>query len=165
MLTNFKKQMLWQDKYIPLVARKLGEVFIVRSSFKVDTQNATDLVMLHADKMNFAVRLRRLNNYGDRYLNQFTIRAKTKNNKKTEIDKILEGYADYGIYAWVCEKNQRIKHWTIFDFDVFRQTFNKDKLNNKHLYMNQDDSGFYSFDFKELPSNFVIQASIGEINE
>ena len=164
-MNNFNQQMSWQDKYIPLVSQKLGQVFMVRTSFEVDTQKATDLVMLRADKMNIAVRLRKLNNYDDRYLNQFTIRAKTKNNNKTEINKILEGNADIAFYGWVCEKNKRIEHWTIFDLDIFRQEVYKETLDNKHLIMNSDGTGFYAFDFNEFPTNFIIETSIGEINE
>ena len=157
--------MSWQDKYIPIVQQIVGRVFMVRSSFEVDTQKATDLVMLQADKMHIAVRLRKLNNYGCRYLHQFTIRAKTKNNNKTEIDKILEGNADKGFYGWVCEKNKRMEHFTIFDLDIFRQEINKETLNNKHLYMNHDGTGFYVFNYNEFPSNFIIQTSIGKTNE
>tara|TARA_R110002073_G_scaffold307249_1_gene476881 strand:+ start:231 stop:740 length:510 start_codon:yes stop_codon:yes gene_type:complete len=164
MLNNFNQQMSWQDKYIPLVSQKLGQVFMVRSSFEVDTQNATDLVMLRAGTMNFAVRLRKFDNYGSRYLQQFTIRAKTRHNNKTEIHKILEGNADYGFYGWVCEKNKKIEHWTIFDLDIFRQEVNKETLDNKHLIMNPDGTGFYAFYFNEFPSNLIIETSIGEAN-
>tara|TARA_R110001606_G_scaffold275424_1_gene423672 strand:- start:181 stop:675 length:495 start_codon:yes stop_codon:yes gene_type:complete len=164
-VNKFNQQMSWQDKYIPIVQQIVGQVFMVRSSFEVDTQKATDLVMLQADKMHIAVRLRKLNNYGCRYLHQFTIRAKTKNNNKTEIDKILEGNADKGFYGWVCEKNKRMEHFTIFDLDIFRQEINKETLNNKHLIMNPDGTGFYAFNYNEFPSNFIIQTSIGEINE
>lgn len=163
MLNNFNQQMSWQDKYIPLVSQKLGQVFMVRSSFEVDTQNATDLVMLRTDRMNFAVRLRKYDNYGSRYLQQFTIRAKTRHNNKTEIHKILEGNADYGFYGWVYEKNKRLKYWTIFDLDIFRKEVDKETLNNKHLYMNKDGTGFYVFDYKQFPTNFIIETSIGEI--
>jgi len=164
-MSNFNQQMSWQDKYIPIVQQIVGQVFMVRSSFEVDTQKATDLVILQADKMHIAVRLRKLNNYDDRYLNQFTIRAKTKNNNKTEIDKILEGNADKGFYGWVCDKNKIIEHFTIFDLDIFRQEVNKETLDNKHLIKNPDGTGFYAFDFNEFPSNFIIKTSIGDTNK
>jgi hypothetical protein len=161
-MNNFKKQFSWQDRYFEDVAGILGRVFFVRSSFLVDTEQATDLMVLQTEKMHTAIRLRKLNNYGNKYLNEFTIRAKTKFNKKTEIHKILNGFADYGFYGWVCDETKTIKHWTIFSFDIFRKTFNEDVLKGRSILNNPDGSGFYVFNFDELAEDFVIKTNIGE---
>ena len=159
-MDNFNKQFSWQDRYFESVAGILGKVFFTRSSFVVDTEQATDLVVLQTEKMNTAIRLRKLNNYGNKYINEFTIRAKTKFNNKTEIHKILDGFADYGFYGWVCDETKIIKHWTIFSLNVFRKTFNEKNLHQRSILKNPDGSGFYVFNFDELPEDFIIKTNI-----
>lgn len=155
-MSRFTNQFAWQDQRIEEVASILGRIFFIRSSFYEDVDEATDLIVLSSGNAKYAVRLRKYDVYGDKYVNEFTIRSKTRFNNKTEIHKIIEGFADYMFYGWYDDAANNIKYWTILDLNIFRNEISQSMLSATPIINNADGTGFYSFNFNNFSTNLIF---------
>lgn len=121
--SNYLENRKWSDLFIPQLKRELGEAFINIAPEYKDTQEATDLIVFGVGSLCFACRVRRFE-YFERYKNQFTIRLKLPDYKKSELDKIVkEEFGDYYFYGFSNKYNNGsgfIK-FIIFDLKIFRE--------------------------------------------
>lgn len=156
---NFEEQFAWQDQKIEQVASILGKTFFIRSSFKQDVEEATDLIVLESANAKYAVRLRKYDVYGDKYINEFTIRNKTKYGNKTEIHKILNGFGDYMFYGWYDDISNKIKYWSILDLNIFRIEINELIIDATPNIKNKDGTGFFSFNFNSFTNNLIYKTN------
>ena len=99
-----------------------------------DTQYATDFIITTSNR-NVAVRVRE----SDCRFRDLTIRAKTKWNMKTEIDKIKEGHGDIYLYCWK-DRNYEIKDYVIIDIHKLRSSNLLGK--ERKIILNKDSQGF-----------------------
>ena len=107
-----------------------------------DTQYATDFIIKTSNR-NIAVRVRE----SDCRYRDFTIRAKTKYDMKTEIDKLNEGYGDIYLYCWK-GLSGGIKDYIILDINLLRTT---SLLKEKRIIiMNSDGTGFINIKIDKL---------------
>lgn len=139
------------------------------SSFEVDTQQASDLVVLNAKGLSIAARVRRPG-YADAYGHDFTIRLKRDNGQKTEMRKILDGWADWMFYghAHPAEAGEIIR-WMIIDLKSFRahwiRELTKRNQGKKTIRCgkksNEDGTHFAYFDSRTFPDDppILIAAS------
>jgi len=120
--SNYKENRQWSDLFIPELKRVLGENFINVAPEYKDTQEATDLIVMGIGRLCFACRVRRFE-YFEKYKNQFTIRLKLPGYKKSEMDKIKEGFGDYYFYGFSNKKNNGsgFIQYIIFDLNIFRE--------------------------------------------
>lgn len=107
----------WSDQYLPQIQSILEDVMrqrmriIIRpSDFRVDTQQATDLVSGIIGPKAFAARLRRPGVFWGRNFGspthwglQFTIRSARDSGAETELAKIKRGFADWFLYGHIEE--------------------------------------------------------------
>jgi len=112
------------------------------STSEEDSNLSFDLVF----NLNFTISVRirkfRYINYND-----MTIRSKSKNNGKTEIDKIMEGKAQVYFYAYMNQKEDDLIKVRIADVDAIRKlTFVKDYKHKK----NNDNTEFFAYNFKDI---------------
>jgi len=119
--SNYLENRNWSDLFITQLKRELGEVFINIAPEYKDTQEATDLIIFEKGSLDFACRVRRFE-YFEKYKDQFTIRLKLPNYKKSEMDKIMEGFGDYYFYGFSNKYNNGsgFVQYKIFDLNKFR---------------------------------------------
>jgi predicted HTH transcriptional regulator len=153
----YKEQRQFGDSFLEEIKLAIcPKIKITIAGFDDDCKKATDLIVETKDGIKrIAVRTRR---YGMlRYSDEFTIRAYAR-SKKTEIDKIMEGFCDYAFFSFENE-NGKLGIWRLYDLNVFRQYFKE--LKNPNKIDNHDGTtGFYAFKFKDLPKNFVVKSCL-----
>ena len=91
------------------------------ASFEDDAKFATDFLVMKQNALTFACRIR-TEPYFYRYSDEFTIRLDRPSGVKTEMDKIIEGFADRMIYAFGTDGGD-ILSYKIGNLDAFRKTF------------------------------------------
>mgnify|MGYP003123536297 CR=1 FL=1 len=86
---SFNKNKQWADKFIPEIKAALAPYLIRVPNLEADIKRCSDLITLNK---RISVRTRK---YEDlRYKHEFTIRAKTKNKNRSELEKIATGWGD-----------------------------------------------------------------------
>lgn len=115
-----------------------------------DKKQATDFV-INIEGGDIAVRIRRsFQHYRD-----LTIRSRSR-GYKTEIHKILEGWARYYLYCWTDSTNN-ISEWMLIDLNKVREN---NLLNNRQEKINKDGvTGFVFIPYRELEENDCILSS------
>lgn len=151
-LTEYPKDTIIELKEI---IYKYPKIFmdINRSTPIEDTRYATDFVIKQPNR-NVAVRVRDPDPQGRKF-RDLTIRVKTKWDKKTEIDKIKEGYGDIYLYCWK-DKNYKIKDYMIMDIHKLRSSNLLEK--KRRIILNKDRRGVYD-------GTGFIHIKIDELNE
>lgn len=162
---NWKKSKSKVDPYMPMVKAALGQVIINIGEKIEDQKEMTDLKILGTGKKRIGVRVRNpysennpnldiYENFGD----EITIRIK-RQRRKTELQKIMEGWGDIYFYG-IGDKNQsKFKTFTIFDLDGLRQLYNhkgKEIFHAKHW--NKDHSSkLGAMKIKLLDSKYILR--------
>ena len=101
---------------------------------------------LSFEKVNVAVRNRAylyLEKYGD-----FTVRSRSLNGGKTEINKIREGCGDIYLYTWQNQQGNNLHTYLLLDLNRFRESELAFK-EKKHIN-NTDGTCFFSYTMQEL---------------
>jgi hypothetical protein len=97
--TNFQTEKKWSDQFIPRIRQIVGPKLLRPSTLKEDAEEATDLIMLKAEGIRIACRVRR-EGFAERYGNEITITCRRETGHECEYDKmILGGMADWFFYA------------------------------------------------------------------
>lgn len=158
---DWKLDKKWSDKYLPQIKRILGETFIGEPSVEEDQERNTDLIVLNMTGLRFACRIRKEHYFKD-YSGEFTIRSHRPSAKKTELEKILEGWGDFMFYGFANEKE--VFYWKIGDLKIFRTYFSRYCVKNKTVpgikKSNKDSSSdFIAFKWTDLPKEFIYKES------
>lgn len=158
--SNYVENRKWSDLFIPQIKRELGEAFIGIPPEYKDTQEATDLIVMGIGHLCFACRVRRFN-YFEKYKEQFTIRLKLPEYKKSELDKIKEGFGDYYFYGFSNNRNDGsgFIQYLIFDLNIFRKYLKYLKTREEcfKIKSNIDKSpNFISFEINCFPPEMFI---------
>lgn len=125
------------------------------SSIYEDTQLSYDM-KLNIDMM-VSVRIRD-NKY--KRFQDLTIRSKSKNGGKTEIDKILEGKAQIYFYAYMNKEESDLEEINICDIDILRSLHKENKYTKQN---NLDGTKFYAYKFQDI-KNYANQNNLLYIN-
>ena len=144
----------WADQFLPQIGRIVGPHLLHPSTFEVDTQHATDLVMVSATGLDLACRVRRPG-YADKYPFEFTVRSRTKYGAKTELPKLVDGCGDWMFYGHA-DESETIWRWWLINLDAFRAAMVRvDCIRHRaaDTIPNPDGSGFVAFDLREFPES------------
>lgn len=144
----------WSDKFLPQIGAIVGPHLVCTSSFEVDTQKATDLVMVSAKGLDLACRVRRPG-YAEKYPFEFTVRARTRFGAKTEMPKLIDGCGDWMFYGHA-NSSEIISRWWLIDLSAWRSAMIRDKKirqSARNIIPNKDGSGFCSFDIRDFPDD------------
>ena len=76
-----------------------------------------------------------------------TIRSKSKNGGKTEIDKILEGKAQIYFYAYMNKEESDLEEINICDIDILRSLHKENKYTKQNNY---DGTKFNAYKFQDI---------------
>ena len=158
----------WSDRFIPEIQQKVGPMLLVASPFEIDAKEASDLIVLKARDMRIAARVRRPG-YIERYKYQFTVRSKRNNGAKTEMRKLIEGFADWMLYGHSDEEEKRLAEWMLIDLNVWRAYLLERSYKNGWRTLVADEKGntdkatqFMAFDVRSFPSEMLIAGTIAE---
>ncbi|WP_439521091.1 hypothetical protein [Marivita sp.] len=149
----------WSDQFIPEIKRIVGAELLKVASNTLDQTQATDLVMLDAQDMRIAARVRRPG-YAERYPHQFTIRSGLPSGAPTELNKIVNGYGDLMFYGHSDEFG-RLDSWWLIDLRAFRAALIRRADIRYGTQKNFDGTCFTWFDVRSFPNNppLVLLAS------
>lgn len=155
-MPNYTEDRRWSDQFIPQIKRIVGPHLLEVTSFEVDTQEAADLIIMHARTVTLACRVRRPGY--EKYVGQFTIRAKRDTGVTTELQKITNGWGDLMFYGHVNEQDD-IWAWLLVDLHAFRaHLIRTGKPNKSGMVSNRDGTyfaWFNAFDFPPEPPLLV----------
>lgn len=150
----------WSDQFIPAIRKIVGPHLLVESSFEVDSKQAADLVVLKARDMTIAARVRRFG-YADKYPFEFTVRSARDSQAKTEMAKMLEGWADWMFYGHAAQYGSELDRWMLVDLHAWRERLLragygagwKQCATSKS---NGDGTHFLAFDVRRFSPTIVI---------
>jgi len=111
------------------------------SSNKEDSNLSFD-AKFHDKKISIRIRNNEYLKYPD-----LTIRSKSKNNGKTEIDKIKEGMAEIYFYGYLDKDRNRLVKIRVVSVDAIRRLIQKKKY---ELKKNSDGTEFFTFLFSDI---------------
>lgn len=146
----------WSDRFIPQIKALIGPFLLQESEPEVDMKQATDLVILKADDVAIACRVRR-HGYADKYPDQFTVRAHRDSGARTELSKIMNGWADLMFYGHASEDETMIDKWMLLNMDQFR-----DDCKNRRGEVvwqrkdNGDGTQFIAFDANSFDPKIMV---------
>lgn len=159
----------WSDQYLTAIRQIIGPHLLVPSSLEVDTQQASDLVVLRGRDMTIACRVRR-HGYADRYPWDVTLRAKRDSGARTELEKIVEGWADWMFYGHAAQGAGQLDRWFLLDLHQWRREMIREGLRTNFNMQpelrgaickksNGDGTHFVTFDVRRFPPTLVIASS------
>ncbi len=97
--TDFQTEKKWSDQFIPKIRQIVGPQLLRPSTLKEDQEEATDLIMLRAEAIRIACRVRH-EGFAERFGNQITITCRRENGYECEYDKMILGrMANWFFYA------------------------------------------------------------------
>ncbi|KVS50670.1 hypothetical protein WK39_27805 [Burkholderia cepacia] len=160
---SYRDDRTWSDAYLPAIRMIVGPHLLVPAPLELDQTQATDLIVLKAQNITVAARVRRPE-YASRFPFDFTIRCRRDSGAETELSKILHGWADWMFYGFANPTDAgTIAHWHLIDLDAFR--FELARLGYQHGWRvaceehdNHDGTHFMAFDVRRF-SNCVIASS------
>jgi len=163
-MKQWEKDKAWSDRYLPAMKRILGEHLIGEAPLEEDIHRNTDLIVLRMQAVRIGCRVRR-HDYLAQYGNEFTIRC-ARDNAKTELTKILEGWGDFFFYGFAADAGQTLSKWTILDLSQFRLWFSRrlykmqpNEMPGKLLRNHDGSSDFRVFRWDALPKPAIIASS------
>lgn len=151
----------WQRRFIPEVKRILGEHLIEEAPFEEDAKRNTDLLVLAAQQVRIACRIR-THGYVLRYPYEVTIRTSRPGGAETELAKVLSGWGHFMFYGFADPAGKRLCAWVLGDLNRFRLWHHRQLRQHRGQLPGQAQSnGDGSSDFRayrvaDLPPEFVI---------
>lgn len=146
---DFAQNFAYQERLldqIKTILKSKAQLFV---SFEIanaeqDMKQATDMVLTIQGGQLIAVRCRRPEH---RKWQDVTIRCRSRNGGKTELEKLKEGWGDWYVYAWE-DDNHTLSRWCIYDLHRVRQSGLLDKL--REIRKNPDGTAFIAIPLREL---------------
>lgn len=147
---NEKTKKLWNesDKFLPQIIQLISPNLINVAPLYDDQHKATDLITKDA---RIAVRTRSYKDF--KYKEQFTIRSRVVSGRKTEYEKITQGWGDYLFYGFRNKEETQIIYWHLIDLYTFRK-YQQPTAD----IPNGDGSYFKAYNYDEFPPELVIKS-------
>ena len=154
-MPSYRQDREWSDRFIPEMQRIIGPFLLKPSPFAIDAHQATDLVVMKAEGLSVACRVRRPGYY-NQYRHEFTVRSCRDSGTETELSKLYNGFADWMFYAHAsddCDHAEEpgFKAWMLINLDSFRsQMITYSSRIQSFKKSNQDGTHFVSFDIRSF---------------
>ena len=166
---TYRDDRSWSDRYLPAIRQLVGPHLLIPAPIELDTQQATDLIVLRARDMMIACRVRR-HGYVDIYPFDITLRSKRDSGSRTELEKIVEGWGDWMFYGHAAATGDGIERWYLLDLHQWRREFVREGLRSAlkkdakyrgviQPRSNGDGTHFVAFDVRRFPAALVIASS------
>lgn len=147
---GYAERRAWSDQFIPAIKRIVGPLLLTPSTFDVDVQQATDLIVLTAKDMRIAARVRR-NKYAMQYPYEFTVRSRYDGGCRTELQKLVDGWGDWMFYGHAEDSCAGFVRWMVIDLSAWRAHLIRDR--GDLIYeekSNGDGTHFVAFDVRSF---------------
>lgn len=149
----------WSEQFLPAIKVLCAPLVLSAAPLEEDKHRNTDLMVLTAEPVRIACRMRRFEAF-TRWPHDITIRT-AREHGKTELTKILEGWGTYLFYGFADQYDYGIWQWTILDLAAFRLWFVT--YMRTHVgqwpglpHTNHDHSStFCAFDVRQFPAGVV----------
>tara|TARA_R110000737_G_scaffold347633_1_gene379547 strand:+ start:578 stop:1057 length:480 start_codon:yes stop_codon:yes gene_type:complete len=129
-------------KHILLALPKIQYINFRLSTDEEDTKLSFDMVC----NINILISIRIRKNKFKVY-NDLTIRSRSKNNGKTEIDKIMDNKSQIYFYAYMNEEENLLEKIRIVDVETIKKLTIKEKYQKRK---NNDGTEFNTYLFSEI---------------
>lgn len=128
--------------HILLSLPKINYIDFRLSTEEEDTKLSFDMVC--NTNISISIRIRK-----NKYIpyNDLTIRSRSKKNKKTEIDKIMNGKSQIYFYAYMNKEENLLEKVRIVDVSCIRKLTEKNKFSKR---INKDGTEFNTYLFSEI---------------
>lgn len=157
-MRSFSTDFRWQARFMPEVTAVLARHLIVEAPYEEDAFRNTDLMVLGANSLRVACRIRK-HKYFASYGDEFTLRCGRPSGVKTELVKVIEGWGDYLFYGFSSPDEQSLAGWFLGDLAVFRLWHSRalrDHCTPGRSRVNGDQTQFQVYRLGDLPSEFVV---------
>ena len=160
---TYSRDREWSDRFIPAISMIVGPRLLVPAPFEVDAKQATDLIVLRARDMTIAARVRR-HGYADRYPFEFTMRSRRDNGVKTELAKVVDGWADWMFYGHSAADECGFDRWFLIDLHALRAALIRDGMKERSTLAwtekpNGDGTHFVAFDLRSFRPSILVTSS------
>jgi hypothetical protein len=129
-------------KHILLALPKIQYINFRLSTDEEDTKLSFDMVCNIDILISIRIRKNKFKVYND-----LTIRSRSKNNGKTEIDKIMDNKSQIYFYAYMNEKENLLEKIRIVDVETIKKLTIKEKYQKRK---NNDGTEFNTYLFSEI---------------
>ena len=158
---SYQSDRAWSDAFIPAIRSIVAPLLFDVAPDVEDMERGTDLMVFKARDMRVAARVRR-SGYSEKYPDDFTIRAKRDSGAKTELAKLIDGYADWMFYGHQSE-GANIGRWFVIDLHKWRGALLRSGYNGSWCSLaqkrsNGDGTHFYVFNVKDFPDAVVASS-------
>ncbi|MBX6423797.1 hypothetical protein [Thermosulfurimonas sp. F29] len=109
-----RRDWLWADRFVPHVQTILSSILAPVAPLSIDRDEATDFMVLESRGARVACRVRRFpraERFFETMREEITLRA-IRRNCETELDKILQGHADFLFYAIAAPDETDFASWS-----------------------------------------------------
>lgn len=155
---TYERDKAWSDNYLPHIKQILGPRLLKAAPLQVDRHQATDLMLLRAEPVHIAARVRQPG-YLERYRFEVTMRAGRPSGVPTEWDKVMVGgWGDWMFYGHAAPTHYKVSHWVLLDLDALRQTWRAAQLPLQRK-TNTDGTSFVALDVRHLPKACVLDSN------
>lgn len=159
-MSGYAADKAWSDRFIPAICEVVGPLLLKPAPLTVDQREATDLIVLEAQDMRIAARVRK-HCYLSRWPDQFTIRSRRDSGAETELRKVIGGWADWMFYGFAtADEDGALAAWRVLDLDVFRVYVGRmlwDHTLPPEIH-NGDGTYFRAFGVESFPASLVLAA-------
>lgn len=158
---SYSEDRKWGDRFLPAARQIVGPRLLVPAPFEEDAREATDLMVLRANDIRVAVRIRRPG-YARRFPDQFTLRYDRPSGAKTEYEKIMQGFGNLMLYGHALrgrEEAGELEQWLLIDLDALRWAVASFPEVVPDPITAGDGVRFIAFDIGHLPDCVLIARS------
>lgn len=164
-MNRFDRDIAFSRRFDRQIKMAIGPYVIGHATVEQDTKEATDFVLC-TEWLRIACRIRRWSpSYYCKFGDQFTLRSSTRNNTRTELEKILDGWGDLEFYGWGDPQTLRLREWSLIDLNVFRQWYAEaveaGKTITADAFQNDDGTSGVAFWINQLPAGGLIARGHG----
>lgn len=118
-MPQWEKDKQETDLFLPMVKAICAAYVLSEAPLEEDREHNTDLMVLAADGLRIAVRIR-TPRYWKLYPHDFTLRDSRPSGQLTEWAKVLQGFGDYFFYGFRSEEPPHLLAFGLLDLPTFR---------------------------------------------
>ena len=163
-MSGYQRDRAWSDRFIPEIKNIVGPRLLCVTPDEIDQKQAADLMVFTARSVTIAARVRRPG-FLEKYRHDFTIRARRDSGATTELEKIVDGWGDWMLYAHAAPCETRLAWWWLLDLNSFRAALIRQATNGFAIRCgdkpNGDGTFFKWFDVRSFPKDPPLVIACG----
>jgi hypothetical protein len=150
---SYAERRAWSDRFTPTIKQIVGPYLLTTTPEEIDCTQAADLMIFTAHGCMIAARVR-TPGYIGRYLYDVTLRSRCESGARTELQKIVDGFADWFFYGHSDDAETGFAAWWLINMKAIRAALIRRppgfKMGEKR---NGDGSCFMHCDLRTFPDH------------